>query len=145
MLRAAGYSESVVRVPRANGLDSRAFAATLAREATLTPRDARMLGLDVLQSFALDEEAHPQVRTVAARELVQYGLNAPDDLDSAASTQTHARTWLRSRMLDVLRLGMRFALAHPMLAARMLAQSPKPTREAPKAPDDDVMSPSAKI
>jgi len=148
VLLEAGFKPSVARAPKRNGLDSRTFAAQVAAATAelVTPREARRIGLDGLLALALDAETNPQVKTVALRELVQYGLNAPDDLDNASATQGAARSWHRAQLLDVLRLAMRFALRHPYLAARMLAaQSPEPPREAPKASEHVIMPPSAKI
>src|SRR5574339_566576 len=95
VLVAAGFTEATARTPQQNGLDSRSFANEIAkreRGKDLTPSAARVVALSYLHGL-LEQAERPEVKVVAAKQLLDYGMNAPE-LEPELSGRD-ARIWKR--------------------------------------------------
>ena len=141
----AGYAPSTARAVKRNNLNTRMLATELTRrEQSLTPSVARTVALDYLHGV-LEQAERPEVKVVAAKQLLDYGMNAPE-LEPELSGRD-ARMWKRQEQrklrLRTLRAAQR--MGTEWVARYLAARLDATTSSGETPPSESNESPASNV
>jgi hypothetical protein len=115
------------------------------QDAPLTPDAARRVALEFLDTILKRDDARDEVRVVAAKQLLDYSMNAPAFLNELDCLPRDAALRVGALIRRAVVTALCAALDRPDAARRILERGTQPTRDAPAGAGGRVISPSSKI